>query len=145
MHLLHRCDPAFLQAVLTERMALHVSGSNASPAFIVALGSARVALVLVVLPVAELLVFLAVPPFRQPGAAGPGAWALGFPGHCITSNEKSPAAGQDSRAFFIDTILAHPEVRFTPVYSGWAEVFSQCVRPRKPQAFDFRGNVDGDP
>ena len=74
-----------LQALLTQRMLRYIAVTNTFPNPAVSTAYSRVPVVLLVAAVLYLLVFLAEPSFRQPGASGVRTGTLWFPWHPATS------------------------------------------------------------
>ena len=86
VHLFSRRQLALLLALLTKRMSFDVAITDSFPCPAVALVGRRVAFVLVVLFVHDLLMLGAVLlTLSEPTAAGVGAWTLGFVGHPFPS------------------------------------------------------------
>ncbi len=80
MHLCRLGQPAFLPALLAQRMRRQKPGADLLPLAARIHPPCRlVSTVPVVLPVRKFLVFLAVPFFRQPGAARVTARSFGLP------------------------------------------------------------------
>ena len=82
---LHWCDPAFLQALFTQRVSCHVSGTDSVPCSAVLAGGVGCSLISIVLLPRVFPVLLTVLAFGQVGTAGIGARSLGLPRHGITS------------------------------------------------------------
>lgn len=93
MHLLRLGKSAFLQTLLTKRVCMHVSVTDALPGTSVPALGGWVPVVFLIVFGLQLLVLLTKPPVRQPWAAWVGTGALRFPWHRITSlgHTKSPA------------------------------------------------------
>lgn len=85
VYFLHRRQPTFLQALLTQWMRRSVAVTNAFPSSAVFLIHVRRTLILVVLPAGNGFMFLTVLTVRQVRTAGVGAWPLWFSWHCATS------------------------------------------------------------
>ena len=82
MDLLGWSDPAFLLALLTQRVRRNVTVQNAFPSASVPTAYCRVPVVLLVAFVLLAFMFLAAPAVHQVGTAGKGTWSLR---HCITT------------------------------------------------------------
>jgi hypothetical protein len=97
------CQPAFLSASFAEWMCSKEPGADPLPIAARVHPPCRlVATVPVVLPVRQLLVFLAVASLRQPGTAWVAARSLGFPWHPrhLQGIEKPPAADASEGSMF---------------------------------------------
>ena len=103
MHFRRFGQPAFLSAPFAEWMCSKEPGADPLPLAARVHPPCRlVATVPVVLPVRQLLVFLAVASLRQPGTAWVAARSLGFPWHPrhLQGIEKPPAADASEGSMF---------------------------------------------
>lgn len=85
VHFFDRCDPAFLEAALAQRMRRHISGAYSVPCPPVLAVRIRRTLILVVLLAGFLPVLLAIAALREVRTAGESTRSFGLSGHESTS------------------------------------------------------------
>ena len=89
MYFLHRCDPAFLEALFTQGVSCHIPSTYSVPRSAVLAGSVGCSTVSVIFLPCLLAVLLAVRTVCQAGTAGVCTWSLWLPWHYFFFLRKS--------------------------------------------------------
>ena len=139
MNFLDRCQAAFLEALLTQRVGRCVPVTDALPSPAVFAVDVRAALVLVVAVPVQLLMLRTEASVGEPWTAGVSAGLLWTPWHIITSlsgHNKSPAGEglpQGFRRFYFvhhNTIIRvdSQSLSFTLMMAATQESAVSCIR-----------------